>query len=114
MTTPDSMWVDPERLDSLGGTYGEHAARWQLHLRNLEQLRARHAGSWGHDDMGQEFAKEFLKGMDSLELTVDAVRQNLEYVADGLTSGAQMYNDAEDSAEEAARALESGVEECAS
>lgn len=113
MTTPESMWVDPDRLDSLGNTYGDHADRWQSYRRDLEQLRARHAGSWGHDDMGQEFAGEFLKGMDSLDLTVDAVRQNLEYVANGMRSGAEVFNDAEDSAEETAQALESCVEESA-
>ncbi|WJK43727.1 hypothetical protein O7608_15725 [Solwaraspora sp. WMMA2056] len=74
-------------------------------LRRLDGLRTRYGGAWGDDEIGNEFRKQFDQTMDVVEGIILGVRGTLEYAATGLRISGEGYQQAEDEANEAGRAI---------
>ncbi|WP_406077934.1 hypothetical protein [Micromonospora sp. NBC_00858] len=81
--------------------YAEHVALYDGYLKQLTALRERYGSSWGDDDMGTQFSKQFLAGLDNLEGLVKNVKGTLDYTAEGLQSSGKLYREVDDEANEA-------------
>jgi len=106
VTMPEGrLWVNPEGVTAVGDSYLGHSALYEKHVRRVQSLRARYADAWGDDEMGREFAKKFLAGLDDLEDLLGGVRGTLDYTASSLRLAGKSYRDADDSALELAHGL---------
>ncbi|WP_067494986.1 WXG100 family type VII secretion target [Actinoplanes sp. TFC3] len=111
MTLPHGrLWVNPEGVSQVGDTYAEHVQLYQQYLEQLQSLRDRYADSWGDDDMGTQFSKKFLGGMDNLEQLIGGVKGTLNYTAEGLRESGKAYRDADDQAAEAGHKMAANFE----
>lgn len=94
------LWVDPQAVSCVGDTYEEHVQIYHRYLSQLTSLRQRYATSWGTDDLGNQFSRAFLAGIDNLEKLVEGIKGTLEYTATGLHQSGKLYRDADDAAHE--------------
>ncbi|MET7747695.1 hypothetical protein [Micromonospora sp. NPDC005367] len=114
MTLPNGrLWVNPEGVSSVGDSYSEHVALYQSYLAQVSELRDRYSSSWGDDEMGQQFSKQFLGELGSLEDILEGVKAKLEYTAGGLREAGLLYrqadDDAADSSHKMARTFETNL-----
>ncbi|MFV2009104.1 MULTISPECIES: hypothetical protein [unclassified Micromonospora] len=100
-----ALWVDPEGVIWVSRSYDGHLAMFDGELRRLDGLRTRYSGAWGDDEIGNEFRKQFDQTMDVVEGIILGVRGTLEYAATGLRISGEGYQQAEDEANEAGRAI---------
>ena len=105
------LWVNPEGVTAVGDSYRNQAALYERHLRHIQMLRAHYADAWGDDDMGKEFSKKFLSGLDNLENLLAGVRGTLDYTATALRAAGTSYRDADDVAGELAHGLNARLTE---
>jgi len=106
VTPPNGrLWVNPEGVSAVGDSYLDHAALYEQHMRRIESLRARYADAWGDDEMGKEFSKKFVAGLNDLEDLLGGVRGTLDYTATALRTAGTSYREADDTALELAHGL---------
>lgn len=94
------LWVNPDGVRGVGGAYGEHQGEYQSYLDGLITLRVNNANSWGDDDLGLEFARSFLAGLDNLESMIGGVIGQLMYTSNGLRTSGKLYHVVDEEAAE--------------
>ncbi|GAA2491409.1 hypothetical protein [Winogradskya humida] len=111
MTNPGGrLWVNPEGVSNVGDAYGEHVQLYQTYLEQLTSLRARYGNAWGDDDMGTQFSKKFLGGMDNLEQLIGGIKGTLDYTAAGLRESGKLYREVDDEARDAGHQMAANFE----
>ncbi|GID32211.1 hypothetical protein [Paractinoplanes brasiliensis] len=102
MSPPEGhVWVDPDGLKRAGEEYERHAVYYDHQLRNVQGLRLMYDGCWGDDDMGREFARSFLAGLDGAEAVLKGSHAHVRYAADSLKESSGDFADTEDDAVDA-------------
>jgi hypothetical protein len=99
--TQQELSVDPNGVIQTGRAYTAGGQLLRAYQRLLNQLRSTYSGSWGDDDLGQQFSQKFLDGLDTLERIVTGIGDSLDFGGEGLAAGGKAYQHAEDEATEA-------------
>ncbi|WP_280256280.1 hypothetical protein [Nocardia abscessus] len=83
--------LDPDRLRDRGARLGELGDRVGQTHAGLRDSLAHAEGSWGDDDLGVAFAREFKPHADQLLANLRAMQESLHSVAAGMVDAASQF-----------------------
>ncbi|MGP4014988.1 hypothetical protein [Saccharopolyspora sp. 5N708] len=107
------FWVDPERLAQSGGGYSEAEKRLEILRQDVADIPSRYADSFGDDEEGLEFQRNFYQGHENFTDGVRLLGHQVGYVGDGVHQNGKAYGQANEDAEELSHQFRNGTETAA-